>query len=132
MSLCLFMFISIDNGTEVSAMRLKSKAPRDFYKLLFYRKPDKTSKTAYTFLCIFKYFISVANLLQLRMRPLLIRHYSLRVLEKLQVFLLCKTNFKVRTLASRGHPISYHNCSRQEAWRQGRGRGSELHTFCPS
>lgn len=47
-SLSLFIFLSIDTSMELNAVRLKSKQPSDFYKRLCYRKPDKTSKTAYT------------------------------------------------------------------------------------
>lgn len=40
--LCLFIFLSVDNAIELNVMRLKSKETKDFYKPLFYRKPDYT------------------------------------------------------------------------------------------
>lgn len=60
MSLCLYS--SADNAIELSTLRLKNKETKVFYESLFHKNPD------YTFLHIYKHFVSGASLLRLRRR----------------------------------------------------------------
>lgn len=90
MSLCLYS--STDNARELSTLRLKNKETKDFCEPLFHKNPD------YTFLPIYKHFVSGASLLRLRRQPFLIRHHSLR--ESFNSFCLLWTNSKGKRLTS--------------------------------
>lgn len=90
MSLCLYS--STDNARELGTLRLKNKETKDFCEPLFHKNLD------YTFLPIYKHFVSGASLLRLRRQPFLIRHHSLR--ESFNSFCLLWTNSKGKRLTS--------------------------------
>lgn len=120
MSLCLYS--STDNAIELSTLRLKNKETKDFCEPLFHKNPD------YTFLPIYKHFVSGSSLLCLRRQPFLIRHHSLR--KNFNSFCSHWTNSKGKRLSN----LPPAAVSKQ-AEEQSRCRGDPSHlncAFCPS